>query len=81
MVIEFSIDQHKHFLGLCDSASREYEILKNALIIHRPKDSRYERVVEISAEMREAQLLLALAHKICPVAVPTIVKAISGAIL
>jgi hypothetical protein len=27
-VIEFAIDEHKRFLGLCDPASREYEILK-----------------------------------------------------
>jgi pentatricopeptide repeat protein len=57
----------------------EYEILKNALIVRRAKHGKYERVVEIFAEMREAQLLLALAHKICPVAVPAIVKAISVA--
>jgi hypothetical protein len=34
MVIEFAIDQHKRFLGLCDPASREYEILKKRS--HRP---------------------------------------------
>ena len=79
MVIEFAIDQHKRFLGLCDPASREYEILKNGLVVRRAKDGQYERVVEIFAEMREAQLLLALAHQICPVAVPAIVKAISVA--
>jgi hypothetical protein len=78
MVIEFAIDQHKRFLGLCDPASREYEILKNGLIVRRAKHG-HEPVVEIFAEMREAQLLLALAHQICPVAVPTILKATSKA--
>jgi hypothetical protein len=79
MVIEFPIDQHKRFLGLCDPASHEYEILKNALIVRRAKHGKHEAVVEIFAEIREAQLLLALARQICPVAVPTIVKAISKA--
>jgi hypothetical protein len=79
MVIEFAIDEHKRFLRLCDPASREYEILKNGLILRHAKHRKHEGVVEIFAEIREAQLLLALAHQICPVAVPTIVKAISKA--
>jgi hypothetical protein len=74
--IEFAIDEHKRFLGLCDPASREFEILKNGLIVRRAKHG-HEPVVEIFAERREAQLLLAFAHKICPVAVPAILKAIS----
>jgi hypothetical protein len=57
----------------------EYEILKNGLVIRRAKDGdgQYERVVEIFAEMRDAHLRLALANKICPVAAPTITKAMS----
>ena len=47
MVIEFAIDEHKRFLGLCDPASREYEILKNGLIVRLPKHGKHERVVEI----------------------------------
>jgi hypothetical protein len=49
-------------------SSPEYEILKNGLIVRRVKNGKYERVVEIFAEMRDAQLLLAHAHKICPAA-------------
>jgi hypothetical protein len=79
MIIEISHDQHDRFLALCDPASREYEILKNGLVVRRAKDGQYERVVEIFAQMRDAQLLLAVAHKICPVAVPAIVKAMSVA--
>ena len=77
MLIEFAIDQHKRFLGLCDPASREYEILKNGLVVRRAKNGQYERVVEIFAEMRDAHLLLALANKICPVAAPAITKAMT----
>ena len=77
MLIEFAIDQHKRFLGLCDPASREYEILKNGLVVRRAKNGQYERVVEIFAEMRDAHLLLALANKICPLAAPAITKAMT----
>jgi len=77
MIIEIPVDHYDRFLALCDPASHEYEILKDGFIAHRPKDSRYERIVEISCEMQDARLLLALASKICPVAVPAIVKAIS----
>jgi hypothetical protein len=38
MIIEMSLDQHDRFLALCVPASREYEILKNGLIIRRPKE-------------------------------------------
>jgi hypothetical protein len=65
------------FWHCCDPASREYEILKNGFVVRRSKEGRYERVVEILFEMQDAQLLLALAHKVCPAAVPAIVKAIS----
>ena len=77
MIIEISIDHYDRFLALCDPASHEYEILKDGFIAHHPKDKHFERVVEISAEMQDVQLLLALAKKICPVAVPAILKAMS----
>ena len=78
MVIEFALDHYNRFLALCDPVSREYEILKNGLVIRRAKDGDgHERVVEIFAELRDAHLLLALANKICPVAAPAITKAMS----
>ncbi len=79
MVIEFALDHYNRFLALCDPVSREYEILKNGLVIRRGKDGdgQYERVVEIFAEMRDAHSLLALANKICPAAAPAITKAMS----
>jgi hypothetical protein len=77
MVIEFAIDHYDRLLASCDPASPEYEILKNGLIVRRVKNGKYERVVEIFAEMRDAQLLLALAHRICPVAAGAITKAMS----
>jgi hypothetical protein len=73
MVIEFAIDHYDRLLASCNPSSREYEILKNGLVVRRAK----KRAVEIFAEMREAQLLLALAHKSCPDAAPAITKAMS----
>jgi len=75
MIIEFAIDHYDRLLALSDPASREYEILKNGLVVRRAKNGQHERVVEIFAEMREAHLLLALANKICPLAAPAITKA------
>jgi hypothetical protein len=77
MVIEFAIDHYDRLLSPCDPSSHEYEILKNGLVVRRAKNGKYERVVEIFAEMRDAELLLALAHKICPAAAPAITKAMS----
>ena len=79
MVIEFALDHYNRFLALCDPVSREYEIVKNGLVIRRVKNGnrQYERVVEIFAEMRDAHSLLALANKICPAAAPAITKAMS----
>jgi hypothetical protein len=73
MVIQFEVDHYDRLLSACDSASREYEILKNGLVVRFAK----KRVVEIFAEMRDGQLLLALAHKICPDVAPAITKAMS----
>ena len=77
MIIEFAIDHYDRLLALSDPASREYEILKNGLVVRRAKNGQHERVVEIFAEMRDAHLLLALANKICPLAAPAITKAMS----
>jgi pentatricopeptide repeat protein len=77
MVIEFAIDHYDRLLAHCDPASREYEILKNGLVVRRAKNGKYERVVEIFGEMQDAQLLLDLANKICPLAAPAITKATS----
>ena len=78
-LIQMPSDRYDSFLARCPAASREYEILKNGLVIRRVKDGnrQYERVVEIFAEMRDAHLLLDMANKICPDAMPAITKAVS----
>jgi hypothetical protein len=37
------------FVDKCDQSSREYAVLKNGLIIRRPKGDHFERIVESSA--------------------------------
>ena len=64
----------------CDQSSREYAILKNGLIIRRPKGDHFERIMEIRCEMEEADKLLALASKVYPEAVEYIVTAINAAL-
>ena len=77
MIIEMSLDQYDRFLEKCDASSREYEILKNGLIVSRRKDGHYERIIEIACEVREAQMLLATARRLYPDAVSAIEKAIA----
>ena len=45
MIIEMSLDQYDRFLEKCDASSREYEILKNGLIVSHRKDGHYERII------------------------------------
>jgi hypothetical protein len=66
MVIEFAIDHYDRLLSPCEPSSHEYEILKNGLVVRRAKNGKYERVVEIFAEMRDAQLLLPLPIRSVP---------------
>lgn len=78
MKVEIALDHYDRFLQLCDASSPVCEILKNGFIARRPKDDHYERIVEISCETRDVQLLLALADQICPAAVPDIEKSIAS---
>ena len=68
------------FVDKCDQSSREYAILKNGLIIRRPKENHFERIMEIRCDMEEADKLLLLASKVVyPEAVEDIAKAIAAA--
>ncbi len=77
MIIEMSLNHYDRFLEKCDASSREYEILKNGLIVSHRKDGHYERIIEIACEVPEAQMLLAIARRLYPDAVSAIEKAIS----
>jgi hypothetical protein len=77
MIIEMSLDQYDRFLEKCDASSREYEILKNSLIVSHPQNGHYERIMVIACEVPEAQMLLAMARRLYPDAVSAIENAIA----
>ena len=77
MIIEMSLDHYDRFLEKCDASSREYEILKNGLIVRRPQDGQSERIMEIACEVPEAQMLLGFARRLYPDAVSAIEKAMA----
>jgi hypothetical protein len=77
MIIEMSLDHYDRFLEKCDASSREYEILKNSLIVRQPKDGHYERIIEIPCEVPEVPMLLAIARRLYPDAVSAIEKALA----
>jgi len=78
VLIELSIDHYDRLLEKSDLSSREYEILANGLIVRRPKSDHYERIVEISCGMEDAQKLLDAATRNYPAAVAAIKTAIAN---
>jgi hypothetical protein len=66
------------FLDKCDQkAPGEFRLLKTAVVIRRPKDDHYERIVEIQCDLGDANKLLSLAVKIYPDAVADISSGIT----
>jgi hypothetical protein len=53
-----SLPRYDRFVDRCDPASREYALLKNGVIVRRPKQDHFERIVEIQCALDEAQALL-----------------------
>jgi hypothetical protein len=73
-IIEMFLDRYDAFVDKCDQSSRDYEILKNGVIIRRPKEDHFERIVEIRCSVQEAKGLLDLAKQVLPDAVQDIEK-------
>ena len=78
VVIEMSLPQYDRFLDRCDSKTRVNALLKNGVIVRRPKGDHFERIVEIHCSIEEAKLLRDSAKQIYPGVVPTIEKAIAA---
>jgi hypothetical protein len=70
IVIELPPNLYDGFVDKCDPSSREYELLKNGIIVRRPKGEHYERLIEINCKIEQGKRLLDLARQICPLAVP-----------
>jgi hypothetical protein len=78
ILIEMPIASYQGFLGRCLLTSREYAILKNAIINHVPTDAREGNLVEIFCDVEDGKLLLDLAIRVFPLAVGDIEKALSS---
>jgi hypothetical protein len=78
VLIEMSLPQYDHFFALCDPVSREYAILKNGVIVRRPKEDHFERIMEIDCTVEDAKALLDLARQCYPAVVPDIEKALAA---
>jgi hypothetical protein len=81
VVIEMRPELYDRFWKRCELMGREYAILRNGLIVRRPKGEHgehYERIIEISCEAADAKNLLAIAANICPDAVRPIEKALAS---
>jgi hypothetical protein len=77
--IEMPLRVYDGFVDKCDQASREYAILKNALLIRREREQ--DRVAEICCTLEDADKLIVLAAEIHPDAVEYIKRAIVGALI
>ena len=76
MIIEMSLDHYDRFSEICEASRPEYEILRNGMVVRRPKDGQHERIMEISCKMPDAKLLLGFAYEVYRPAIPDIEKAI-----
>jgi hypothetical protein len=76
--IEMSLSIYDGFLEKCGPDCPEYETLKNGMILHRPKEGHFERMMQIRCDLERAKSLLDLAAQIYPAAVPDIEKAIAA---
>ena len=72
VLVKLPIGIYQGFIGRCLLSSREYAILINSLIIHMPKESQDENIVEFLCRIGEAKLLLDHARQFYPNAVPYI---------
>jgi hypothetical protein len=75
--IEIPLPAYDNCIEQCEESSREYEILKNGLILRLSKGDDFERFVKIDCTPEDANKLLLLATKLCPDVVVAIAKGIT----
>jgi hypothetical protein len=76
VLIELSPEHYERFIAGCDVASREYSLLKNAVVAANKSDSEH-RVIQIKCDKGAAAILLGAATYLCPEAVPAIKAALT----
>ena len=77
VLVKLPIGIYQGFMGRCLLSCREYAILINSLIIHMPKESQDENIIEFLCRIGEAKLLLDHAWQFYSNAVPYIEDGIS----
>jgi hypothetical protein len=56
VVIEMSLEHFDEFMNKCDPARPEYETLKYGVVLRRPKEDHFERVIEIRCNLAQAKV-------------------------
>ncbi len=75
VLIEISPEHYQRFVAGCDVESREYSLLKNAVIAGSQKDTQ-QPIIQILCDKGAAAILLGAATYLCPEAVPNIKAAL-----
>jgi hypothetical protein len=79
VTIEMLLPAYDRFVEKCEETSREYEVVKNGLILRRKKNGQFERFVKIECTVEDAEKLLLLAIKTYPDIVADIARGITTA--
>jgi hypothetical protein len=74
--IEMPLERYDAFLDKCVSSFADYAIMKRAVLVRRPNNGRFLRVMEIRCDSEQAESLLDLAIQRYPAAISDIRKAI-----
>jgi hypothetical protein len=78
LLIQLPPEHYDLFVAACEITSPEYTILKNNIVARR-QSSEEPPMVEIICDMDEAKLLLEIARRVYPEAVPFIENAMNVA--
>ena len=65
VLIEIPLEHYELFVAACDTTSREYTILKNAIILLSPGTNPNQRIVQFMCDEDEAHKLLRIAGLVC----------------
>ena len=76
IVLEISPEHYDRLLRGVSQGSSLYAVLKNGVVLHHTETRPALRMIEMLCEKFHARMLLALAQKLCPEAVPQIEKGI-----
>ena len=79
VLLEIPLAYYQGFIGCCDLESREYHVLRNAIIDHVPEYVRDGNIANVLCSEKDANLLLRRAKQFYPIAAPRIEQALRSA--